>query len=69
MLDTFSDRICVGCGPVAASMLRARLLSYIKYILRNAVFTMRAADPPPLTRICQGDFLRGVRFLKSRLQA
>lgn len=68
MLDTFGDRICVGYGPVAASMLRARLLSCIKYILRNAVFNMRAADPP-LTRICQGDGLRGIRFLKSRLQA
>jgi len=68
MQDTSGERIRVECGPVAAIMLRARLLSCIKYILRNAVFNMRAADPPP-TRICQGDCLRGVRFLKSRLQA
>ncbi len=68
MLDTSDERIRVECGPVAVSMLRARLLSCIKYILRNVVFNMRAVDLPP-TCICQGDFLRGVRFLKSRLQA
>lgn len=67
MLDTSGERVRVECGPVAASVLRARLPSCIKYILRNAVFNMRAAGPP--TRICQGDVLRGVRFLKSRLQA
>ena len=67
MLDTSGDRVRVECGPVAASMLRARLLSCIKYILRNAVFNMRAADPPP--RICRGGFLRDARFHMSPLQA
>ncbi len=68
MRDTSGERVRVECDPVAASVLRAQLFSCIKYILRNVVFTMRAADLS-LTRICQGDFLWGVRFLKSRLQA
>lgn len=68
MLDTFGERTCVGYGTIAVSMLRTRLLFCIKYILRNAVFNMRAADSP-LTRTYQGDGLRGIRFLKSRLQA
>lgn len=68
MRDTSGERIRVECGPVVVSLLRARLLSCMKFILRNAVFTIRAVDPLP-TRICQGDCPQGVRFFKSRLQA
>ena len=68
MLDTSGDRIRVECGPVAVSVLHARLLFFIKFPQVNSVSDMRVVDLP-LPRVYQGDLLRGVRFLKSRLQA
>lgn len=61
LLDTYGDRVYVECGQVMARMLRERLLFCIKYILRNALFNMRVADPPPL---CQSGDLLGRRIMQ-----
>lgn len=79
MLDTSGERVRIECGLVMVKMLRERALFCIKYLLRNAVFNMRVAEPPLPARLhplffsplcaSQGSAFRGVRFLKSRLQA
>lgn len=68
MLDTSSERVRVECGPVAVRASCGRLLFLIKFPQVNAVSDMWVVDPP-LPCVRQGDFLRGIRFLKPRLQA
>ncbi len=68
MLDTSGSRIRVECGPVAASMLRARLLFFIKFPKVNAASDMRMADLL-LISVRKGAFLRSGDFLRSPFQA
>jgi len=67
MLDISGERVRVECGPVAVRASCGRLLFLIKFPQVNAVSDMGGGVLAPL--VCQRDFLRGIRFLKSRLQA
>jgi len=68
VLDNSNNRLCVRYGPGGVSIMRVRLLSSIQYILRNARFIIRVADPP-LIWFCRGIFFRPLISIKSRLQS
>jgi len=68
LLDNLTDRLCVRYGPGGVSIMRVRLLSSIQYILRNARFIIRVADPP-LIGSYLGDLFRSLISIKSRLQS
>lgn len=68
MLGTSGDRIRVECNPVAVKASFGRSLFFIKFPQVDAVSDMRVVDLP-LSCVHQGDLLRGIRFLKSHLQA
>ena len=67
VLDNSKNRLCVRFGPGGVSIMRVRLLSSIQYILRNARFIIRVADPP-LIGSYLGDLFRPQLLIKPRFQ-